>query len=1067
MKIAVLLALAALCVTAAAQDWQPVEDHPNPAWARQWLNLNGEWRFDFDPENAGLDQKWFDQHAYSKTIRVPYPWQSRLSGIGVTDYNGAAWYERDVTLPTAASDQRVFLVFGAVDWEAQVWVNGQPAAQHEGGYTPFEVELTPFAKPGATARVTVRAYDVTDPETPSGKQTGWYTQTGGIWQTVYLETRGGSFLSNAHITSDIDSGNAHFRCTVEAAEAGDYAVSVDVSGPGQPLTARKQQRLEPGENVVELTLDVPEPALWSPDSPSLYTANVALQRAGKDIDTAQTYFGMRKVSRGRYAGSEFEYILLNDKPIYLRGALHQSFNPEGIYTHPDDDYIRRDYELAKKFGLNFIRIHIKVEEPRALYWADKLGVLLMCDMPNFTDYTEASKQRWLDTFEAAVARDYNHPSVFSWCLFNETWGFTGGDRTYTREEQEWVHSMYLLAKNLDPTRLIEDNSPCLYDHTETDINSWHFYIDNVERARDHVAEVVEKTFPGSTFNYADGWKQDTAPLINSEYGGVGAGSGDRDISWVFLFLTNLLRKYDKIGGYVYTELEDIEWEHNGFMNYDRSPKVYDYPAGITLADLQGKDFPVLDCPPHQEARPGDTISIPVLLSHWSEDENLVLRYSVAGATVDGRSWTEWVQSEEHPADAKPFTTAPQPLYTFTAPDARGLLNVVVEVLSGGKRVGANYCVINVVDGAAWNLPQQFAAAFAVRDAAEFTFSGDLFALPENLDKVYGLGAGKIVYRLKMPAGFAADVISSARLLVEVGAKAGDERLDWPARKKAGDYPQTDGNAWPSDVVVSLNDVPFHRTTIADDFADAAGVLSHVAGKHHGSHGVMIDAAVEGDALAALKQAVANNAPVTLAFEVPGDAANRGGLALYGANMGAWPADPTLLFTLAEGARKPEGAVEAVDSLESKMVTLIPTGPRGHVWRYTTGQPGADWAKTEFDTAGWTIGRGGFGSEGTPGARISTKWETSDIWLRTSVEMPAELKDARFYLAVHHDEDVQVYINGREVFAEKGYLSDYKEFPIDDAARGAIRFGEDNTVAVHCRQTSGGQYVDLGLRAVQP
>ncbi|MCX5759361.1 MAG: glycoside hydrolase family 2, partial [Candidatus Hydrogenedentes bacterium] len=506
-------------------------------------------------------------------------------------------------------NRRVFLVFGAVDYQAKVWVNDALVAEHEGGYTPFEAEITALVKPGQTAKVTVRAYDVTDAETPTGKQTGWYTRTCGIWQTPYLEYRGLSYVRKARITPDIDKEQATFDCEIEAHDAGTYTLDVHAVLGSRHLTAKQSVPCRPGANKVQVVLPVHAPALWSPDSPSLYETRITLNRGNAVVDEVDTYFGMRKVGHGVYGDAGHEYILLNNKPIYLRGALHQSFNPKGVYTHPDDEFIRNDYAKAKEFGLNFLRLHIKMDEPRALYWADRLGVLLMCDMPNFNKNTPLSHKRWENMLRAAIDRDYNHPAIFAWCDFNETWGIRDGG--YTPEVQQWVRDMYRLTKELDPTRLAEDNSPCTYDHTETDINSWHFYIDRYEAAAKHIANVVEQPVPGSEFNYAKGWKQGTAPLINSEYGGVGAGSGDRDVSWVFLFLTNLLRKYDKIGGYIYTELEDIEWEHNGFMNYDRSPKEFAYPAGITLAQLQSDEFPVLDCPPYQRIDAHSPVRIPV------------------------------------------------------------------------------------------------------------------------------------------------------------------------------------------------------------------------------------------------------------------------------------------------------------------------------------------------------------------------------------------------------------------------------------------------------------------------
>lgn len=1060
--------LALACLGAVAD---PMEAHPRPDWARDWMSLNGPWRFAFDPEDRGVEEGWFEGHDYVQTIVVPYPWQSPMSGIHAPEYQGVAWYEREIVPPHTVDSPRAFLVFGAVDWHATVWIDGKKVAEHEGGYTPFEVELPRLEEHVPSLRVTVRVEDRTDPETPNGKQTGWYTPTGGIWQTVYLEGRGAAYFRRAHISPDIDAARATFDCVVEAPEAGQYSLDI-VARPEDWYSLAhevshdisREVDLQAGANEVQVVLPVPEPRLWSPERPHLYFAKLRLRQQSTVVDSVRTYFGMRKVSRGTYNGSAHEYILLNNKPIYLKGALHQSFNPQGVYTHPSDDFLRRDYEKAKEFGLNFIRIHIKVEEPRALYWADKLGVLLMCDMPNYGKKTDRSKRLWEETLRAAVARDFNHPSIFAWCDFNETWGI--GDGGYDASTQRWVADMYRLTKELDPTRLVEDNSPCNYDHTETDINSWHFYIDDYEEAKRHIEEVVAKTFPGSEFNFTGEYRQGTQPLINSEYGGVSAGGGDRDVGWCFLYLTNLLRRHDKIGGYVYTELEDIEWEHNGFMNYDRTDKSFPYPAGIRLADLQGDDVPVIDAPPYREVEAGAAVQVPILLSHWSEREGLVLRVSADGQSVDGRPWRQWIAPVERPATGKPFAVTPQEAFTFTAPDAAGLINVVAEVLHEGQRVGATYCVVNV-QGMAWTEPRQYAVSFAPGAFAEYTFAGSAAALPEpdGPAKAWGHGAGAIEYRLRMPAGLTAEAVEGCRLLVECGAKADGERVDWPSRRNPQDYPQTDERTFRTDVVVSLNGKPLKSVTIENDFADAAGVLSHAAYFHHGSRGALINAEIEGEALAALKDALAKGEPVRLRFEVPADATHKGGLSIYGRDMGSWPSDPTLIFALAEGAARPQGQAEPVDLLRERFVRLIGRGPDGHAWRYTEEQPGDDWAEEAYDDSGWKEGPGGFGREGTPGARIGTPWLTDGIWLRTAVEVPADFGKKPVWIDLHHDEDAQVYVNGKLLVEKPRYTTGYERIVLSREQAGLFREGR-NVVAVHCRHTSGGQFIDLALSTIE-
>jgi hypothetical protein len=873
---------------------------PRPEWSRPFISLDGLWDFDFDPGDAGVNEKWFENHSFAQKIKVPFPWQSELSGIHDVNYQGAAWCQRQISIPAGVVGKRAFLVFGAVDWRATVWIDGKQVADHEGGYSPFEIEVTDLLKPGKSSRLTVRAFDVTDPETPTGKQTGWYTPSGGIWQSVYIEYRGKTYVKSAHLTPNIDKSTVDCDCVVEAPAPGNYELSINAIYGAQRFTVKQDVHCAPGANPVHLSLYISKPQLWTPDSPTLYNTRILLNQGKDVVDQVETYFGMRKISRGGYGGSDHEYILLNNKPIYLRGALHQSFHPKGLYSYPDDAAMRADYAKAKELGLNFIRIHIKVDEPRALYWADRLGVLLMCDMPCFNKNTPRSHELWEQTLRATIDRDFNHPSIMAWCDFNETWGIRDGG--YGPDTQKWVLDMFSLTKSLDSTRLAEDNSPCKYDHVKTDINSWHFYIDDYAKAAEHVAKVVENTKSGSDFNYVPGYKQDTAPLINSEYGGLSARGGDRDVAWPFLFLTNLLRKYDKIGGYVYTELEDIEWEHNGFLNYDRSPKDFNYPAGITLPQLQNEEFPVLDCPPYQRVDPFAKVSIPVLLSHWSEETGLKLRVSAFGSTVSGQPWSDWFKPVVKDVDAKPYAVTPQCVYEVPLPGATGLLLVLAEVMRGDVRVAANYCVIDA-RGVDWYKPDQYGAPFSVNAYNTFGFASGADLDNPLSGKIYGYGPGYIEYKLKTPMRLKADKVAGCRLMVEMASKAKDERLDWPAKKSPEDYPQTDGKLWPSDIVVSLNGVPCYQATIQNDYADALGVLSHIAGKERGSRGETLEIPIKDAAFEALKAALGSDRLVTLRFEVKQDAKNLGGLSLYGADMGATPCDPALVFDLAPGVKK--------------------------------------------------------------------------------------------------------------------------------------------------------------------
>ena len=904
----------------------PRPEHPRPDFQRDgWLNLNGKWTFDFDPDSVGEDEKWYSKglpsseakgsHDYSNHIIVPFPWESELSEVNDTEYKGVAWYQRTISVPEDWAQKRVILKFGAVDWEAKVWVNDNFVGQHEGGYSAFEFDITDFIKSDGEDVLTVRAYDVTHPEIPSGKQTGWYTPTSGIWQTVYLEVRNDAYVKHVHITPDLANSSAHFQLDLFAPEDRNYDLLIE---SGEDFSTNTSVQLQTGSNRINVSIEIPNPKLWSPDHPHLYNVTVTLVQNDETLDKVKTYFGMREVSRGKYGDNPYEYILLNGKPIYLMGALNQSFNPQGIYTYPSDEYIKNDMLKTKEFGFNFLRLHIKVDEPRYLYWADVVGVMLMCDMPNFTHYTEQSKCNWEMTLRDAIDRDFNHPSIIAWCDFNETWGIGHGG--YTEEHQAWVEEMYHLTKELDPTRLVEENSPCRYDHVATDINSWHFYIDDYEKTKSHIENVVENTYPGSTFNYVKGCSQGTEPLINSEYGAVSAGGGDRDISWGFKYQTNLMRRHEKICGYIYTELMDIEWEHNGFMNYDRRVKEFGYDemsSGFSYRDLNNLDFLVIDAPPCPRYQPGESVKIPIYVSHFSEREagKLVLKWRLDAVDVYGESGTRLYG--ESPVNWTQYRVAQLPTVAFILPEEPflGILTVWLED-ENEQRLAANYINLDVYSQ---KMPraeiidaQTCVLRFAPNELHSTTWEKvepvhvehlpkgfrkshrDSFGTDEvGKEKFYGYGTGQVEYRLAIPEGIDVSEIRSLDLIVEMAAKADGEKVDWPSRRKPVDYPQTDDQKYPTDVTVSINGVEVETVALPDDPADARGMLSHNAAFHHGSHGYLTTIHVDFSGKGAIQDILTAERKLVVQFAVKPDAQHKGGLAIFGARLGRYPLDPTI------------------------------------------------------------------------------------------------------------------------------------------------------------------------------
>ena len=879
----------------------PRPEHPRPDLQReQWLNLNGPWHFGFDPRAVGEQERWHPAGAgprKDQTINVPFPWESALSGVAARDYKGAAWYEREITVPADWAGRRVFLHFGAVDWSARVWLNGRLIAEHENGYLPFSVDVTDQVGPGQSAILTVRAYDIADSATLVGKQVlYWYTHTSGIWQTVWLEARAPSHVENLQITPDLPNEQVEVLVTLTAARSGAYRLRLR-SPKGEFPTFERGYDLAVGSQTLSVRMPVPAPRLWSPESPDLYDLIVELEPTdGAIADRLQSYFGMRSVGRGLWNGNDYEYVLLNGEPVYLRGALDQAFNPEGIYSYPSDEAVRADVELAKATGLNMLRCHIKVNDPRYYYWADKLGVLIFADIPNAMIDTPRMRRSWEATVRGAIARDFNHPSIMAWILFNETWGLTNHDRP---SGHAWVRDMYLLAKTLDPSRAIEDNSPNKYDHVVTDLNSWHFYINDYQRARRHVARVDEQTYPGSTFNYVGGeYAQGREPLLNSEYAGISAAGGDMDISWSFKYLTNELRRYAKICGYVYTELTDVEWEHNGYVNYDRSAKEFGYDAfvpGMALQDLNSPDFVGVDAPPCQTLAPGAELVAPVFVSHWGPAlSSAQVRWQLDFVDRFGEGKT--IEQGTLAIVPRRFDVVSAGELRLTLPNEAGLatLALILEDERGEIR-GRNYVNVEVHSEPSPRVESRtngWALRFAPGDLVDTSWPNPV--VESGGAKFSATGRGWVEYAVAAPAGSDLGKLHRLRVRLEASARAGQARVDWRERARPGDYPQTEATKKsPSDLTFSLNGVAIGQTTLPDDPADARGVLSHHRSFDPGSYGYLVDFSIDGTALETVRERLRAGEPLRLRLAIPDEAEHPGGLAIYGETLGGTPVEPTV------------------------------------------------------------------------------------------------------------------------------------------------------------------------------
>ncbi len=558
----------------------------------------------------------------------------------------------------------------------------------------------------------------------------------------------------------------------------DLTLNLKIKTPGADLT--KSVVIPAGKDKIRFNIAIPEPRLWNLEDPYLYEVEATL---GKDV--VLSYFGMRKISVVDLPGSDYPYIALNNEPIYLQLALDQSYHPEGFYTFPSDQFIQEEIMRSKSIGLNGIRTHIKVEVPRKLYWADKLGLLVMEDLPN----SWGEPDRWMQaeseyTLRAMIRRDYNHPSIFSWVVFNETWGLytsTGKDengrdtRAYLPETQDWVASMYYLAKSLDQTRLVEDNSICCgRGHTETDINSWHAYLPGWEW-EEYLKNLTEQTFEGSTFDFEEGFKQGRQPNINSECGnvwGYDGSTGDVDWSWDYHRMLNTFRIYPKVAGWLYTEHHDVINEWNGYWRFDRTEKetgMGEMMEGMSLNDLHAPIYLSTGNEICRTVDGGEKIEVPLYLSSMSGanlGNNLIITYALSISNSIGENNTVFEKSLE--VDYRPWMQESLEPLSFEIPDVAGVATLKLLVRDReGKVLHRNFMHFEV-------LSDRVPEGFELISTPAAGFSGAHWSQKQwnVLDgkKVNGAGEGFFEYNITLPESLKANKFKEAWFLVELSAK---------------------------------------------------------------------------------------------------------------------------------------------------------------------------------------------------------------------------------------------------------------------------------------------------------
>lgn len=587
--LSIFLFVIIMNVAAPAQNQIPRPEYPRPQFYREtWLNLNGQWNFAIEPGFTGNEKDWpKDGTKLDKKIIVPFCPESKLSGIVYTNFMNEVCYHRKFTVPNQWDGKRVFLHFGAVDYECRAWVNGTAVGRHYGGSSSFCFEITDALRDGRNDLFVCALDDVRSDFQPAGKQSRRleshgvvYTRTTGIWQTVWLEARPQSFIESVRIVPDLDNSRFILTPVINNYRRGMEFKAALFSDKGEKLTSVRSQSFSGTGQV----LNVKNPRPWGPDDPYLYKLRFELLRDERVLDTVNSYAGLRKF---HIEGNKF---YLNNKPIFLRHVLDQGFYPDGIWTAPSDKALKTDIELSMAVGFNGARLHQKVFEERFHYWADRLGYITwgeFCDWGGSHSFTNPQgvhnhQREWREV----VMRDLNHPSIVAWTPFNET---AGAARSRFEVHRRAVKGTVDLTRALDPTRPINDASG--YVHVETDIFTVHDYDQNPETFRERYASVAPDgqnvfiRFPEISAPY------EGQPYSVDEYGGTfwtkeyatkepagnsrnqwGFGKSAEQVEELIGELTLILTNNPNIAGFCYTQLTDVEQEVNGIYTYERGLK---------------------------------------------------------------------------------------------------------------------------------------------------------------------------------------------------------------------------------------------------------------------------------------------------------------------------------------------------------------------------------------------------------------------------------------------------------------------------------------------------------------
>ncbi len=891
-----------------------------------------------------------------------------------------------------------------------MWVNGKEVGSHRGGYDSFTFDITDALKKSGLQEIILSVWDPTNAGSqPRGKQVKkpggiWYTAVTGIWQTVWLEPVPKKYVRRIRIVPLYDEGVVQIE--IDATGGTSVAASViEDEGPWasvQPIDEREPIRIK-----------LQKLRAWSPSDPFLYDVVVRLYDKGGVIDQVQSYFGMRKIEVKKDKAG-INRLFLNNKPLFQYGPLDQGWWPDGLYTAPTDEALRYDIEVLKKIGCNMLRKHVKIEPARFYYWCDKLGLMVWQDMPNGNNKTDADKKQFEWELMRLVHSHYNNPSIIMWVPFNEGWG------------QHDTPRYAELIKKLDPTRLVNEASGWA-NRESGDVRDIHSYPGpaappNEEKRASVLGEFGGLGLPvkGHTWQDEKNWgyrSYETREQLTNSY----------------VALLSKLRPM--IGGglcaAVYTQTTDVEVEVNGFMTYDRAMVKMDakriaaanrklylpppviktiVPTAQNTSELPPVkplfDFPVRDTsvcvgPDGIYYLTGTTANNPAGI-----DDKTGWYYVNEGIRVwKSKDLKEWeplglVWSVDKDATwAKEFKT-------YRGNRARAVWAPEIHYLKGTfwLTYSMNYRGCGLLKSVTGKPEGPYRD---VKTDGPLTGQIDASLFQDDDGKVYWVYQnGKI-----------------ARMKDDMTGLAKEPRLLKPANYKhvgfEGAFVMKSGGRY------HLACADFIGGNYHCMVASSASLMGPYGDRYlavpHGGHNMFFR-----------------------------DREGRWWSTLFG-------------HTSAAPVRERPAILRVAIDNKGKIAPLFPPGfekQEPPKWRYTMDPPGKGWETADFDDAAWSQGPAGFGKAGTPGALVRTEWNSSDIWLRRAFELK-DKKLNELHLSIHHDEDAEVYINGVLAAKLSGYTTSYVKAPIEEAASKALKVGS-NCLAVHCHQSGGGQYIDVGM-----